>query len=252
MKFLRETRLIFARNFTRTMRNPMWLIIGLVQPVLYLLLFAPLLDGIKIPLFSQSSSINAFTPGLLIMIAVSSMTFSGSGLLPDLHDGVLERFRVTPANRLAMLLGMLLVDVVFFLAQCVVLILMATVMGLRADLGGLVVLFGLLILVALGLGSFSYAIGLVVKDMSTLAAIASSLILPVTLLSGVLLPLSLAPKLLQTIADINPFSHTVDAARALIGGQLGDTSIVLAFALMAALAALMLLWVTRVFRRATA
>jgi len=252
MKFLRETRLIFARNFTRTMRNPMWLIIGLIQPILYLLLFAPLLDGIKIPLFSQSSSINTFTPGLLIMIAVSSMTFSGSSLLPDLRDGVIERFRVTPANRLAILLGMLLVDVVVFLAQCLVLIVMATLMGLRADLGGLVILFGLLMLVALGLGSFSYAISLIVKDQSTLAAIASSLILPVTLLSGVLLPLSLAPKLLQTIADINPYSHTVAAARALISGQLGDSSVVLAFALMAGLAVLLLLWVTRIFKQATA
>ena len=252
MKFLRETRLIFARNFTRTLRNPMWLIIGLIQPILYLLLFAPLLDGIKIPLFNASSSINTFTPGLLIMIAVTTMTFSGSGLLPDLHDGVIERFRVTPANRLAMLLGMLLVDVTFFLVQCVVLIVMATLMGLRADLGGLLVLFVLLMLVALGLGSFSYAMALIVKDQGTLAAIASSLILPITLLSGVLLPLTLAPKLLQTIADINPYSHTVEAARALIGGQLGDSSVALAFALMAALALLLLLWVTRVFRRATA
>ena len=251
MKFLRETRLIFGRNLTRTLRNPMWLIIGLIQPILYLLLFAPLLDSLRIPGIG-GNSLNLFTPGLLIMIAVSSMTFSGSGLLPDLHDGVIERFRVTPANRLAMLLGMLLVDVVVFLAQCLVLIVMATAMGLRADLAGLVVLFGLLVLMALALGSFSYAISLIVKDQSTLAAIASSLILPVTLLSGVLLPLSLAPKLLQTIADINPFSHTVDAARALIGGQLGDSSIVLAFGLMAALAVLLLLWVTRVFRRATA
>jgi ABC-2 type transport system permease protein len=252
MKFLRETRLIFARNFTRTLRNPMWLIIGMIQPILYLLLFAPLLDGIKIPLFSASSSINQFTPGLLIMIAVTSMTFSGSSLLPDLHDGVVERLRVTPANRLAMLLGMLLVDVAFFLAQCLILIVMATLMGLRADLGGLVILFALLVLVALGLGSFSYAMALIVKDQGTLAAIASSLILPITLLSGVLLPLSLAPKLLQTIADINPFSHTVEAARVLIAGQLGDSSIALAFALMAALALLMLLWVTRVFKQATA
>ena len=252
MNFLREMRLIFARNMTRHLRNPMWLIIGMIQPILYLLLFAPLLDGLRIPIFSSSNSLNGFTPGLLIMIAVSSMTFSGSGLLPDLHDGVIERLRVTPASRVAMLLGMLLVDVVVFLCQCALLVVMATLMGLRADLGGLVILFGLLILVALALGSFSYAISMIVKNQSTLAAIASSLILPVTLLSGVLLPLSLAPKTLQTIADANPFYYTVEAARALIGGNLASSSITLAFALMAALALLLVLWVTRVFRQATA
>jgi ABC-2 type transport system permease protein len=247
-KFIRETRLIFGRNLTRTLRNPMWLIVGMFQPILYLLLFAPLLDGLNIP----GGSINGFVPGLLVMIAVGSMTFSGSGILPDLSDGVIERFRVTPANRLALLLGMLLVDVLVFVAQCVLLIVLATLMGLRADPGGLIGLFVLLAVMALGLASFSYAVALVIKDQSALASIASSLILPVTLLSGVLLPLSLAPQILRTVAEINPYSHTVDAARALIAGSYGDSSVVLAFALMAALALLLLLWVTRIFRKATA
>src|SRR5207253_2710632 len=119
----------------------------------YLLLFAPLLDGLRIPGFSQTSSMNGFVPGLLVMIAVSSMSFSGSGILPDLSGGVIERLRVTPANRLALLLGMLLVDVVVFMAQCVLLIVMATVMGLRADLGGLVGIFALLAVLAIALGS---------------------------------------------------------------------------------------------------
>src|SRR5215468_10729752 len=100
--FLRDMRLIFARNLTRHLRNPMWIIVGLMQPILYLLLFAPLLDGLRIPGFSQGSALNGFMPGVLVMTAMFGMAFSGSGVLPDLHDGVIERLRVTPANRLAL------------------------------------------------------------------------------------------------------------------------------------------------------
>ena len=98
-KFLRETRLIFKRNFIRTLRNPMWMFIGMMQPILYLAFFAPLLDGLRIPGFGQGSSLNGFMPGLLVMMAMFGMAFSGSAVLPDLHDGVIERFRVTPASR---------------------------------------------------------------------------------------------------------------------------------------------------------
>src|SRR5262245_32456393 len=108
-KFLRELRLIFARNFIRTLRNPVWLMIGLMQPILYLLFFAPLLDGLRIPGFNQgNSALNGFIPGLLVMTAMFGMAFSGSGVLPDLSSGMIERLRVTPASRLALLLGMLL------------------------------------------------------------------------------------------------------------------------------------------------
>ncbi|MCI0713098.1 MAG: ABC transporter permease [Chloroflexi bacterium] len=252
MTFLRHTQLIFMRNVRRTLREPAWIMIGMFQPVLYLLLFAPLLDNLVLPGYGDTSSLNIFVPGLLVMIALFGLGFAGFGILDDLRNGVIERFRVTSASRLALLLGMILHDVVVFLLQCAVLVVVATLMGFRADIVGLVVLFGLLALVGLMVAAFSYALGLIFRDESSLAASLSTLTLPLLLLSGVLLPLSLAPELLQTIADFNPFLHIVEAARALIHGDMGHNSIAIAYGVVFVMMLLTMQWAISLFRRATA
>jgi ABC-2 type transport system permease protein len=252
-KFWRDLRLIFNRNFVRTYRNPMWLMIGLMQPILYLLFFAPLLDGLRIPGFSQgSSALNGFMPGLLVMSALFGMAFSGSGVLPDLQSGMIERLRVTPASRLALLLGMLLQDVMQFLIQCGVLIAFATLVGLRADLGGVVLLFGLLAVLGMMMAAFSYAIAFIFKNQSTLAALVSALQLPLLLLSGVLLPLTLAPQFMKALAKLDPFAYSVDASRLLINGHTSDSTVALAFVIIAVMCVVTLTWSVRVFRKATA
>lgn len=250
-KFLTDTRLVFGRSLTRTMRNPMWIIVNLFQPLLYLLLFAPLLEGLPVPGFSQMSSLNYFVPGLLIMISLSA-AFFGLNVLDDLHNGVVERLRVTPASRLALLLGMVLQDVLVFLAQCGTLVVVATIMGLRANMTGLFLLFGLLALIGLTMVSFSYALTLTIRDQGAIAGMVSTLTVPLLLLSGVLLPMTLAPDLLQTLSWFNPFTHAVDAARALVNGQIADTSNLRGLGVFISLAILALFWAARVFRRSTA
>jgi ABC-2 type transport system permease protein len=100
--------------------------------------------------------------------------------------------------------------------------------------------------------SISYALALWLRSEDALAPLLNTITLPVLLLSGVLLPLSLAPGWLQAIATINPLSHAVLAARALFNEQLGDPSIPLALALFAALAGLALAVASRAFNRAVA
>lgn len=250
--FLRETRLIFNRNLIRTLRNPVWIIIGMFQPIIYLLLFAPLLDRLPIPGFSEENALNGFVPGMLVMIALFGASYAGFGILDDLHNGVIERFSVTPASRPALLLGMVLQDVVVFLVQCLVLVVTATLMGMRADPGGMLVLFGLMALLGLLMVSASYALAVIVRDHSAIAAMLTTITQPLLLLSGVLLPLALAPRLLQIVAEFNPFAHAVETARALTVGQLGHDSIPVTFAIVAVLVVLAVGWSVSTFRRATA
>jgi ABC-2 type transport system permease protein len=249
---LRHTGLMFSRSVKRTLREPAWIMIGMFQPILYLLLFAPLLDNLTLPGYGDTSSLNIFVPGLLVMIALFGLGFAGFGILDDLRNGVIERFRVTPANRLALLMGMILNDVILFLIQCGVLVSVATLMGFRADLVGLIVLFGLLALLGLMVAAFSYALGLIFRDESPLAATLNTLTLPLLLLSGVLLPLSLGPELLQTIAEFNPFLHIVESARALIHGDMAHSSIALAFGVVFVMMVITVQWAVSMFRRATA
>jgi ABC-2 type transport system permease protein len=252
MRFLLETRLLLGRCLKSTLRNPVWLVMGLFQPVLYLLLFAPLLNNLKMPGFGNTSSLNIFAPGLLVMMAMFSVGFAGFNVCEDLRSGVIERLRVTPASRVAMLLGMVLRDVILFLVQCVLLVLIAMLMGMTVDLKGVILLFLLLVLIALMMASASYALGFLLKNEGSLAAALNTLMLPLMLLSGVMLPLSLAPQILQNIAKVTPFSHAIDASRALINGHLSDQSILISFVFIGVLMILGIFWATRVFRKAVA
>lgn len=250
-KFLTDTGLIFKRSLVRTTRSPMWIIVNLIQPLLYLLLFAPLLEGLPVPGFDQENALNYFVPGLLVMIAFSA-GFFGLNILDDLRDGVVERLRVTPASRLALILGMVLQDVLVFLLQSIVLLLLAYIMGLRPDWVGMLLLFGLLALIGLTMVSFSYAVTLLIRDQGAVAGMMSTLTVPLLLLSGVLLPMTLAPDLLQTLSGLNPFTHAVTAARALVNGQPAAGAVGLSVGAFTVLAMLAVVWAVRIFRRSTA
>lgn len=251
-RLFHDTWLLFRMHLSIMLRNPVWVIIGLFQPVCWLLLFAPLLERLTgAPGFSTGSAFNVFTPGLLIMTALYSAAFAGFGLIAHLRAGVVERLRVTPASRLALLLGMVMRDVLIMLVQCGLLLTLSLLMGLRPDPLGLLLTMLLLILIGLMLASCSYGVALVVKDEGALAATVNFVTLPMMLLSGVTLPLALAPPLLQNIARFNPFAHAVDAARALVNGHLGDQAVVLGFGVFAVLTALSLYWATRSMRQAT-
>ncbi len=83
-----------------------------------------------------------------------------------------------------------------------------------------------------------------------MAALVAGLELPLTLLSGVLLPISLGPKWLQAIAHINPLYYVVEASRVLGTGTIGDTEVFKAFAVIVPLVIVTLFWATRVYRKA--
>jgi ABC-2 type transport system permease protein len=178
--------------------------------------------------------------------------FVGFGLIADLRAGVIERLRVTPVSRLALLLGRALRDVLVLLVQSILLILAAWPIGLRINPGGIAVALGLVALIGLVLASCSYALALALKSEDALAPTINFFVLPLQLLSGITLPLTLAPLWIRNVAAFNPLSYAVDATRSLFNGALGDASVPRGFALLAALALLATWWAARSFRQATA
>ncbi len=252
MKTIRDTWLIFERSMWLTLKNPVWVFIGLMQPILYLVLFGPLLKSIaSAPGFPQGGAYNVFVPGLLIQLAMFSL-FTGFGLIAELRYGVVERMRVTPMARVAMLLGRALRDVVILVVQGVVMITVAIPFGLTIDAAGVAGVLGLLALIGLCTASFSYAMGLWLRSEDALAPMLNMLVVPILLLSGILLPMSLAPDWLQTIASVNPFSHAVNAARDLFNGNPGNVEVAIGIGLMAILAAAAVSLASRAFSRAVA
>lgn len=253
MTLLRDTWLLFSYRLRTTLRNPIWVLMGLFQPVVWMLLFAPLLDRIAAgPGFPTGGALAVFTPGILVMLALYSSLFVGFGLVAELRAGVLERLAVTPASRLALVLGRVFCDVVVLVMQSVLLLSAAWLLGLRADPLGVAVALGLVALIGLLMASCSYALALRLRDENALAAMLNFFTLPLLLLSGILLPLTLAPEWMQVVAVVNPFFHAVEAARALFRGALNDASVARGFLSVVLLAALGLGWAARSFRRVAA
>jgi ABC-2 type transport system permease protein len=253
MSLVRDSWLVFQRYFWLFLRNPVWVVIGVVQPVFYLLLFAPLLEGIsRSPGFPPGGAYNVFVPGLLIQLGLFGASGVGFGLIAELRSGVIERMRVTPVSRFALLLGRTMRDILITVVQALLLILLALPFGLSIDPVGIVLMLALLALLGLMMTPVSYAVALWLGNEDSFAPFIFTASLPLLLLSGVLLPLSFAPPWLRTIAAANPLAYAVDASRAIFNNQLSDPSIGIAVAIMAVLAAIAVSFAARAFGRAVA
>jgi ABC-2 type transport system permease protein len=251
MKLLRDTWLVFARYWELFVGNPVWVAVGVIQPLMYLVLFAPLLEQMtNVPGFPPGGAYNVFVPGLLIQLGLFGASGVGFGLIAELRAGVIERMRVTPVSRVAMLFGRALRDIVVLLIQAVLIIVLSVPFGLHVDLSGTLVALGLVALIGLGIASICYAVALGVASEDAYAPIVFTASLPLLLLSGVLLPLTFAPAWLRTVAAFNPLSYAVDAARAVFNNQVGDPSVLRGLVIMAVLAVAGVALGTRSFSRA--
>jgi ABC-2 type transport system permease protein len=198
----------------------------------------------------SSSWIRSAPP--VVQIALFGTAFGGFGLIAELRYGVVERMRVTPMSRTAMLLGRSLRDVVILLTQALIMTLLAIPFGLHLDVAGIVLTFGVLALIALVVAPLSYAAALILKSEDAFAPLVQGIVMPLLLLSGILLPMALAPDWLRFLSSINPLTHAVDAARALFNGDWGNSEIAIGVSITAALAALAVWVASRAFSRANA
>jgi ABC-2 type transport system permease protein len=232
MSFIHDTLVVFRRELRLSLRNPAWVVIALAQPVLYLALFGPLLTKLPADTFSGSAdsasagsaeAYRFFVPGLLIQLGLFGSTFVGFAIISDWRGGVIERFRVTPVSRLAVMSGRVLRDTMVLVVQAVILVLVGVGFGLRASVSAVFISLGFIVLVAVGLASVSYATALTVKSEDAFAPMLNSVIVPLVLLSGIMLPLTLAPGWLQGVARISPFRYIIDAMREAFAGHYANT-----------------------------
>ena len=251
---LRDAMITFRYQMRLMLREPVWIIIVMIQPLLYLGLFAPLLDKLVATSkdFPPGDAWQVFVPGMLIQLGMFGSMFVGFGIIAEIRYGTVERMRVTPASRLGLLLGRVLRDALVLLVQATLLTLVAVIFGLRVPLVGALLTVGLVLMLGIALASLSYAAGLWLKSEDALAPLLNMISVPVLLLSGILLPMTLAPRWLFRISQLNPFSHVVDAARAAFRDDLGNSSIIVGLACATGLAIFGLAVANHVFKRESA
>ncbi|MCM2387874.1 ABC transporter permease [Streptomyces albipurpureus] len=219
---LQDTALIFGRYARQTLRSKFHIVFGVLMPLLYLLFFGPLLTGL--PLASTGDSWQVLVPGLLLQLSLFGASFAGFAIIVEQGQGVVERMRVTPVSRLALLLGRVLRDAALFVFQAVLLVLAALVMGLRAPLAGILIGWVFVALLAVSLASLSYSLALRVRTPHEFGPAVNAFVMPSMLLSGLMLPMTLGPGWLDGLSHAMPFRHLVDAVRdAYVGAYTTDS-----------------------------
>jgi len=220
--FLADTWNVMVRELKPMLREPATVIIAMVQPLVFLALFSPLLPD---DFAGDGSALQWFVPGIICMTALMGASMTGSNLMQEIMTGSHERLLVSPLSRSALLVGRALKEVVPMLLQAV--IILAVVTPFSFDLHPVGVLLGaaVLALFSVGVGALSFALAIVAKDQDWLFwTLQQTLIFPVLLLAGVLLPLDGAPGWLSFLSDLNPLTYVVEAERALFAGSFpGDT-----------------------------
>ncbi|HEV2887897.1 MAG TPA: ABC transporter permease, partial [Jatrophihabitans sp.] len=158
VKFAREVWLVFQRQMLIVTRTPTRLVIGIVQPIAYLVLFAPLLKPAlaSVGAHTTADAYRIYVPGLLVVLVLLSGLFTGFGLLAELRAGIIERARVTPVSRFALLMGRALSEVATLMGQAVLITILAIPFGMTVRLGPLLLAYVLLIMMGLLATSLSY------------------------------------------------------------------------------------------------
>ena len=225
-----DTRSVFVREMSLILRDPFSLIFSIVQPLVFLALFGPLLAGSIDPnAIGGTSPLQWFLPGVIVMICLFGTSTAGSNLLFEISLGSYERVLASPIHRSSILIGRSLKELAPLVVQATLITLVAIPFGfqlypVQASAGALLLgVFGV------GMGAFSNALAIASRKREWMFwAVQQSLLFPLLILSGMMLPLEAGPEWMQVVSRFNPLTYIVDAERALFSGTFDDRSVPLA------------------------
>ncbi len=220
----RDTWNVLSREMRPVLRDPFSLIFSLLQPLVFLGLFGPLLIGMSgLP---ASETLRWFVPGILVMIVLFGTGAVGSNLQYEMMTGSHERTLVAPLARSSLLVGRALKEVAPIVVQALLIVAIAWPFGFTVNPLGLLAGLVLLSVFGVGLGALSYTLALGTKEREWLFwGVQQTLIFPLLILSGMLLPLEEGPAWMRAVAAVNPVNWVVQAERVLLSGDFGSTAV---------------------------
>ncbi|WP_433207332.1 ABC transporter permease [Dactylosporangium sp. CS-047395] len=242
-----DIAIVAGRELRPLLRSPFSLIFGMVQPLVFLALFGPLLKSTF-----GGDVWQWFVPSILVMTTLFSTSTVGANLLQEFLTGAHERMLVTPLSRPALLVGRAVKEMVPLAGQALVIVLVMLPFGFRLYTGGALLGLVLLALFGVGLGSLSYALAVAVRRTDWMFwAVHQTLLFPLMILSGMLLPLESGPAWMRTAAHVNPLAHMVAAERDLFAGHIATSTVAWGFVAAALTAVVGLAVGIRAMRRST-
>ncbi|MEU9204392.1 MULTISPECIES: ABC transporter permease [unclassified Streptomyces] len=216
------------RNLIRMTRIPEVVLFGLIQPIMFVVLFSYVFGG-SMNIGGSTDPVvyrNFLMAGIFAQTVTFATAGAGAGIADDMHKGLVDRFRSLPMARGAVLTGRTLADLVQTMFTVLVLTIVALLVGWRIHEGVPKALgaFGLLLLLGYAFSWIGALIGLSVRTPEAATSGGLIWLFPVTFISNAFVDSSQMAGWLQPIADWNPFSATVQACRVLFGNPGVSTS----------------------------
>ncbi|WP_329271615.1 ABC transporter permease [Streptomyces sp. NBC_01451] len=225
MSAVNDSLVIARRNLIRMTRIPEMILFGLIQPIMFVVLFTYVFGGSM--QIGDSSDLDVYKNFLMAGIFAQTVTFatasSGAGIADDMHKGLIDRFRSLPMARGAVLTGRTVADLVQTALTLLVLSVVALLVGWRpgsvdpTNVGKILGGFGLLLLLGYAFTWIGALIGLSVRTPEAATSGGLIWLFPVTFISNAFVDSSKMTPWLRHIAEWNPFSATVQACRQLFG-----------------------------------
>jgi ABC-2 type transport system permease protein len=249
---LAQTGFIAGRHLRFFLRQPWFVMMALIQPVIWLLLFGALFKSVtQIPGFASGDSyLDYLVPGVLVMTALFSCGWSGMSIIEDIDRSIVDRLLTTPIHRSAIIAGLNLYELVALLIQAAIIGGLAFVLGARFEGGilGYAALTLCAMLIGATVAAFSDAMALLLRQRESVIGINTMLTLPLTFLSAAFMPLALVPDWIATAAKFNPVNWAVEAGREALTASPDWSMIVPRIVALLALTILTTAWATRTFR----
>jgi ABC-2 type transport system permease protein len=226
-----HTSLMTGRQLRALGRQPAYLVISLIQPVIWLFLFGSLFRKIvELPGFGTASYLDYLVPGVVIMSALSTSMWSGMTVLEEIDRGIMDRFLVLPLHRSAIINASVIMQSLMTTVQSVIIVALGWAAGAHypGGVAGVLVLIAGSVLIAIVFSAFSNTVGMLARQRETIIGINTFLLLPLTFLSSAFIVTALMPHWMRNVADGNPVNWALEAGRAAMSAS-PDWSRVLAW-----------------------
>ena len=206
---------MLGRQTRNLMREPIWIVMMLVQPMFWLLLYSQLFERlVELPGFETDSYLDFFLPAVVVMTAYFSGTWSGMSTITDLDRGVIERFLATPARRSSLIVSQLMRSALTAMLQGTIILVVGRILGASGGgARGWATILAAAALVAAGFAGISHAVALLTRREATMIAVANFIGLPLMFFSAMLIDRDLMPGWMRVAANFNPVEWSVRSAR---------------------------------------
>lgn len=215
-EFVQETAALTRRLFIQLQRRPSTLIAGIIQPLMWLILFGALFQNIPAGMFGESRNYAQFLgAGVIVFTAFAGALNAGLPVMFDREFGFLNRLLVAPlTSRFSIVVASAIFIVTLSMIQAGVIIAAGAVWGAGLPgIAGLGAIAFILLLLILGVTGLSLGLAFALPGHIELIAVIFVTNLPLLFASTALAPLSFMPNWLQWVASLNPLSYAIEPIR---------------------------------------